>query len=145
MTTRPIVAESACVMSRGMGRTAEDLGRAFAEALSVKDFDSAARLLDPAVDFRALTPNMNWQATGPDEVVQTALREWFGEKHELEGMISVETGSFADRETVAYSFRGRNEEGPYVVEQQAYFTTEGGRINWIRILCSGIRPSDPAS
>jgi hypothetical protein len=28
-----------------------------------------------------------------------------------------------------------------VVEQQAYYATEGGRIAWMRVLCSGFRPA----
>ena len=30
--------------------------------------------------------------------------------------------------------------GPYVVEQQAYYRTEGERISYLRIRCSGFRP-----
>jgi hypothetical protein len=29
----------------------------------------------------------------------------------------------------------------FVVEQQAYTTEKDGRINWMRVLCSGFRPS----
>jgi hypothetical protein len=123
----------------------ESPGREFAEALATKDFSRAAGVLSPEVDFRALTPNMNWQAIGPDDVVTSVLREWFEDSDELEELISFEARPFADREHVAYSLRGRNEDGPYVVEQQAYFTTEAGRIVWMRVLCSGKRPAETAA
>ncbi len=124
---------------------AKAVGEDFARALAAKDFDRAAGLLDPKVDFRALTPNRTWHATSPDDVVRDVFRDWLEDSDEAEGMIAIETGSFADREHMAYSFRVRNGKGPLIVEQQAYFTTRDGRIDWIRILCSGMRPAESAS
>jgi hypothetical protein len=40
-----------------------------------------------------------------------------------------------------YSFRGHDDRGPFVVEQLAYFTERDGRIDWLRVLCSGMRPA----
>ena len=118
------------------------LGSVFAEALAVKDFSRVAELVDPAVDFRGLTPNRAWQASDPDELVSEVLRQWFEESDVIEELLSVETATFADRERVTYSFRGHNDDGPFVVEQQAYLASENGRITWMRVLCSGFRP-DP--
>ena len=123
----------------------ESPAREFAEALAAKDFSRAAAALDPDVDFRALTPNFQWQASGPDDVVNTVLREWFEDSDEVKELIAFESTPFADREHVAYRIRGRNEDGPYVVEQQAYLTAEAGKIVWMRILCSGKRPDDAAA
>ena len=46
----------------------------------------------------------------------------------------------ADRERVGYRFAGHNEDGPFVVEQQAYLSERDGRIDWMRVICSGMRP-----
>ncbi len=127
-----------------MSDAARSPGREFAEALAEKDFSRAAGVLDPEIDFRALTPNRTWQASGPDDVVRSVLSEWFEDSDEMEELISYETDHFADRERVAWSLRGRNEDGPYVVEQQAYLTAKEGRIVWMRVLCSGKRPADTA-
>jgi hypothetical protein len=116
------------------------LGARFAEALGRKDFDAVTGLLDPQIDFRGLTPGRTWEATGADEVVGGVLRQWFEDSDELEEIASIESGVFADRERVSYSFRGHNQNGPFVVEQQAYYTQSGGRINYMRVLCSGFRP-----
>jgi hypothetical protein len=43
---------------------AATLGEQFAEALAAKDFERAGDLLDPEVDFRALTPSRAWEASG---------------------------------------------------------------------------------
>jgi hypothetical protein len=72
--------------------------------------------------------------------VDEVLRQWFEESDELEEVLAIDTGSVADRERVTYRFRGQNPEGPFVVEQQAYYTQSEGRINWMRVLCSGYRP-----
>ena len=46
----------------------------------------------------------------------------------------------ADRQQLRYRFRGRNADGPMVVEQQAYFAERDGGIGWMRVVCSGCRP-----
>jgi hypothetical protein len=115
------------------------LGRAFAEALARKDFDQVMGLLHPEIDFRGLTPGRSWEASGAPAVVEDVLHQWFEDSDELEQLISIETDSFADRERVAYRFHGRNPDGPFVVEQQAYYSERDGRIDWVRVLCSGFR------
>jgi hypothetical protein len=115
-------------------------GRAFAEALGRKDFDRVAELLHPEIDFRGLTPGRAWEASGAQAVVVDVLRKWFEDSDELEQVVSIETDSFADRERFAYRFAGRNEDGPFVVEQQVYYTEHGGSIDWMRVVCSGFRP-----
>ena len=127
-----------------MSDVARSPAEQFAQALAAKDFSRAASVLHPEIDFRALTPNVTWKAFGPDEVVARVLRKWFEDSDEPEKLISFDARPFADREHVAYTIRGRNENGPYVVEQQAYLTTENGQIAWMRVLCSGKRPPDTA-
>ena len=120
---------------------ASTLGADFAAAMAAKDYERAASLLDPDVDFRGLTPNQVWEASSPQQVVDEILTGWFTESDHVEELFGVESGSVSDREHVAYRFRGHNDDGPFVVEQQAYFTERNGRIDWIRVLCSGFRPA----
>lgn len=122
--------------------TDETLGREFAEALGRKDFDAVMALLDPTIDFRGLTPRREWEATDAQTVVEDILQQWFEDSDQLEEIVSIETDSFADRQRVAYRLRGSNPDGGFVVEQQAYYTESDGRINWMRVLCSGFRPRD---
>jgi hypothetical protein len=37
------------------------------------------------------------------------------------------------------SFRVTTPDGTFLVEQQAYYGVDNGRISWLRILCSGFR------
>ena len=117
-------------------------GAAFARALAAKDFGAILDLLHPEVDFRGMTPGRSWEASGPDAVVEV-LRRWFEDSDEIRSLDHLETDGFADRERVGYRFSGTNQDGPFVVEQQAYLGVDDGRIGWMRVLCSGFRPAPP--
>ena len=120
--------------------TTQTIGSEFAQALAARDFERIAGLLDPEIDFRALTPRRFWEATSSNQVVDEILTTWFEEADVVEQVVSIETGGVADREHVTYRFAGTNPDGPFVVEQQAYYTQHDGRIDWMRVLCSGYRP-----
>ena len=116
------------------------LGAAFATALAAKDFDAIGAMLHPEVDFRGLTPSRSWEASGPDAVIGSVLRQWFEDSDEIEELLKLETDAFADRERVGYRFLVRNPEGLFEVEQQVYIGELDGRIGWMRTVCSGFRP-----
>lgn len=134
--TNPAAAEAEAVDPPGQA-----VGRAFAEALARKDFARIRALLHPEIDFRGLTPGRTWEASDAQDVLSNVLRQWFEDSDEIEELVQIETDSVADRQRVAYRFRGRNPDGPFVVEQQAYFSEHEGRITWMRVLCSGFRPA----
>jgi hypothetical protein len=118
------------------------LGAEFARALAAKDFSRLSELMHPEIDFRGMTPKRIWEASDPDMVVSAVLRQWFEESDEIETLETIETDAFADVERVGYRFSGRNPDGPFVVEQQAYLSERDGRIGWMRVVCSGFRPND---
>ena len=120
--------------------TASALGRRFVEALAIKDAEALRAVLHPEVDFRGLTPNRFWEAHDRDAVLEIVFGVWFGADDELEELVLMHSDAFADREQVRFRFRGRNRDGPMVVEQQAYLTERDGLIGWMRIVCSGQRP-----
>ena len=118
-----------------------DVATEFAEAVAAKDAERLAALFAPGVDFRALTPNQNWQASDAAEVVEIMFSSWFEAKDEIDEVVSVETGSISDRDWFAYRLRGHNPDGPFVVEQNAFLSAQDGTIEWMRVLCSGFRPA----
>jgi hypothetical protein len=120
----------------------ETIGAEFARALAAKDFDRVRDLMDPTIDFRGLTPKRDWEASDPDAVVSEVLRQWFEDSDEIEALEQLETDAFADRERVGYRFSLRNPDGRFLVEQQAYLSASDGRIQWMRVVCSGFRPAD---
>lgn len=115
------------------------LGVRFARAVAAKDHETVLELLDPQLDFRGMTPGRLWEAERPADVI-AALRLWFEDDDVIEGIDDIESDRFADRERVGYRFRVRNAAGPHLVEQQAYYSVQDGRIGWLRIMCSGFRP-----
>jgi hypothetical protein len=120
------------------------LGAEFAQALAAKD---SARLLDlmhAEIDFRGLTPNRSWEAKGGDAVISVLLGQWFEESDDIEALEELESDAFADRQRVGYRFSVSNTDGRFLVEQQAYLSARDGRIEWMRVLCSGYRPATAA-
>jgi hypothetical protein len=96
-------------------------------------------LLHPDVDFRGLTPRRVWEASDAKSVVDDILMSSFEPSDELERLVSMQTEAFADRARVGYRLEGHNPDGPFVVEQQAYYQERDGRIGWMRVVCSGFR------
>jgi hypothetical protein len=115
------------------------LGPRLAQALATKDSDALRAVLHPDVDFRGLTPNRFWEAHDRDAVLDIVFGVWFGSHDELEELVLLESDAFADREQIRFRFRGRNRNGPMIVEQQAYLAERDGLIGWMRIVCSGQR------
>lgn len=116
------------------------VGAEFARALAAKDSSRMLDLMHPEIDFRGLTPSRSWEANDRDEVVSVLLRDWFEETDEIEALERLETDAFADRERVGYRFSVSNPKGHFLVEQQAYLSAPEGRIEWMRVVCSGYRP-----
>ena len=115
------------------------IGTRFAEALAARDADTLAEVLHPEVDFRGVTPSRAWEAQDRDGALEILLGSWIDESDRIDD-VSVEDGTFMDRERLRYSMQGSNEDGPFAVEQQAYLTERDGKIGWIRVVCSGFRP-----
>lgn len=121
-----------------------ELGERFARALAEKDAPALRGLLDPAVDFRGLTPNRAWEAASADALVdEVLLGSWFEPQDRVDALEAVHAGApVGERAHVAYRLRVTNPDGTYVVEQQAYYAAADGRITWLRVLCSGFQPLD---
>jgi len=118
-------------------------GSRFARALAAKDRDAMRELLHPRVEFRALTPGRAWEADDSEAVVEIVFGSWFDDGDSIEALESVETDLVADREQLRYRLAVTNSEGSFVVEQQGYLTVgEDGRIEWMRLVCSGYRPAE---
>jgi hypothetical protein len=98
-----------------MSHSATSLGAAFAETVTSKNYARGADLLQPDVDFRALTPNRSWQANDSDTVIEQVLTSWMEPDQHVEELISVDTDTIVDCE-------------------------RDGRIDWVRLVCSGSRP-----
>ena len=122
---------------------AELVGERFARALADKDAGALKTLLRPDVDFRAMTPGKFWESTDVDTIVdETLLGTWFDPDRRITSVLGIETDSLGSLERVGYRFEVQRPDGDFVVEQQAYFETDGEKISWLRIMCTGFLPRD---
>jgi hypothetical protein len=118
------------------------LGEDFVAALSARSGDQLRAVLAPDVDFKALTPGRFWEATDADAVVDDIiLGKWFEDSDHIRDVVDVQTGVLPDSERVGYLLRVDNADGEFLVEQQAYYEQDDGRISWMRVVCSGYRRS----
>lgn len=119
---------------------ADTLGAQLAKAMVAKDREGLLALLAEDLDFKALTPGRFWEATSAAQLVdEIVLGRWFTPSDHLDAVEHVESGEVEGRHKVTYLLRGTNGDGPFVVEQQAYYDVDGDRIAWLRVLCSGYR------
>ena len=121
--------------------TTTALGVRLAQAIAAKDTEAVTSLLAPEVDFRALTPRKFWEATRPDEVLEILFDNWFDDSDHIDELVDVTPGAdVEDTHEVGYRLAITNADGAHTVEQQAYYRTEGDRISYLRVMCSGFRP-----
>jgi hypothetical protein len=118
-----------------------DIGYRYVEALAARDTGALLGLFAPGVFFRGMTPGRFWEADSPEQVVNDVLYQWFEPADVIESVDQVEVGRVVDRERVDYRLRVRNPDGVFVVEQRAYFDTDGaGQICRMHAMCAGFRP-----
>jgi hypothetical protein len=120
---------------------ATTLGVEFARALAEKDSARIRDVLHPEIDFRGLTPGRTWEANDRDAVIALLFDQWFEETDEIKTLEQLESDTFADRQRVGYRFSVSNPDGDFLVEQQAYISDRDGQIGWMRVVCSGYRPT----
>ncbi|MCU1430779.1 MAG: hypothetical protein JWL83_4779 [Actinomycetia bacterium] len=117
------------------------VGERFARAVAAKDAPALLGLLAPTVDFRAMTPGRFWEANSAVELVDDViLGHWFEPSDRIEAIEGIENDVVVDRQRVGYRFRVTNDEGTFIVEQQAYLGVEDDVVSWLRVMCSGYRP-----
>jgi hypothetical protein len=115
-------------------------GERWVAAIAARDAAGLEALLTDQIDFRALTPRRTWEGTTPGEVREVVLGNWFDADVTIDRVEEVSTDTVGDTERVGYRFLTTTDEGPHLVEQQAYYRREGDAIGYLRIVCSGYRP-----
>ena len=121
-----------------MNMKAHEVGAAFLEALTTRDFTAGKVLLADDVRFRMLVPSGLMTDSDADGAIGR-FAEWFGGADEFD----VEDASSAEvegRTAITYRFRLHDAEGWQVIEQHLMVDVDAdGRITAIDLLCSGFR------
>jgi hypothetical protein len=120
--------------------TSSSVGATWVRAIVDRDVDGLKGMLADRVSFMGLTPRRCWEAATPAEVADVVFDNWFEESDRIDDASSDEGAAVADLGRIGYRFEITNPDGPHVVEQQAYYHATDGRIDYLRIVCSGFRP-----
>jgi hypothetical protein len=122
--------------------TSEDIGAHFIEALREADFTAIGSCLSPAVRLRALLPGRTVDAEGREPAV-ALLRDWL---QAGAGLTVLDAGSdmVGRRLHLSYLVRLDTDDGPRVMQQQAYCDVTADGISSVRLLCSGGTPVLPS-
>lgn len=112
------------------------------DALAAYDFDRIAEALEPGATLSALLPRGHREWAGAEEI-RGAFEMWFGD---LDTFAVVDAsvghvGSLLELRWRLHVEGARFGDESMVVEQHVYATTgTDGRINHMRLLCSGFWP-----
>ncbi|MFL5797638.1 MAG: sulfurtransferase TusA family protein [Actinomycetota bacterium] len=117
---------------------AHEIGAAFLDALTTRDFTAARALLANDVRFRMLLPSelmTEWDAEG----AIGRFISWFGEADPFQVEAS-SSGEVEGRAAIIYRFRLHDADGWQVIEQHLMLDVGAdARIAAIDLLCSGFR------
>jgi hypothetical protein len=113
------------------------IGERFVCSLLAKDWARVEDVIDPAIDFRGLTPGSPWEATSAKSLIESVLQFWFEASDDIYKIVAIAGDHISNRDRIVYRFQVRNRGGDYVCEQTAYDDVTGDKIVKLRILCSG--------
>jgi len=117
---------------------AHEVGAAFLEALTAREYTVARALLAEDVRFRMLVPSGLMTESDADATMGR-FRGWFGDA-DLFDVVASNSGEVEGRAAIVYRFRLHNADGWQVIEQHLMLDIGAdARIEAIDLLCSGFR------
>jgi TusA-related sulfurtransferase len=117
---------------------ARQVGAAFLEALTTREYAAARALLADDVRFRMLVPSGLKTESGADATIARFIG-WFGDADSFDVEAS-SSGEVEGRAAITYRFRLHDADGWQVIEQHLMVDVgEDARIAAIDLLCSGFR------
>ncbi len=123
-----------------MSPGAEEVGRAFVDALSRREFERAAALFREDATLQAIPPSGYRERHGRAEI-EAQLRHWLDYCSATELAWSL-VEPLGDRLHVAYRFNAQKDGQPRLFEQHGFCELVDGSIASIRLVCSGCRPRE---
>jgi SnoaL-like protein len=116
----------------------EALGQAFVDALARRDWTGLEGCLAADIRFRAVVPNEERpfrDKTDAGGVVEQ-LKKWFADCDPLV-LEESDVRMIRDRLVIQYRFSGHDDDGDFVVEQDAFAEVDDGKLVSMRLVCSG--------
>jgi len=75
---------------------AANVGGRFASALLARDWDGVKAIMDPAVQFRGLTPSRVWEAKSADDVVAQVFSQWYEGRDDAYKVLDIAAGQLGE-------------------------------------------------
>ena len=119
-------------------KTSEQLGHEWIEAIIQKDFDRLATLCQPDVSSSLLLPKrfLTYDNVGD---LTAKVKDWYNEYDSIDkeqarvAMVGQKLGIF-------YRLNCTEIGASYTIEQHVYCTIRDGRIEQLKLICSGFQP-----
>jgi len=117
---------------------AHEVGAAFLEVLTAREYTAARALLADDVRFRMLVPSGLMTESDADATMGR-FRGWFGDADSFE-VVASSSGEVEGRVAIIYRFRLHDADGWQAIEQHLMLDIGADtRITAIDLLCSGFR------
>jgi TusA-related sulfurtransferase len=117
---------------------AREVGAAFLDALTTREYSAARALLADDVRFRMLVPSGLMTESDAEATIGRFIG-WFGDADPFE-VVASSSGEVEGRAAVTYRFRLHDADGWQVIEQHLMLNVDAhARIEAIDLLCSGFR------
>ena len=117
---------------------AREVGAAFLDALTTREYAAARALLADDVRFRMLVPSGLMRESDAEATIGRFIG-WFGDADPFE-VVASSSGEVEGRAAVTYRFRLHDADGWRVIEQHLMLDVGAdARIAAIDLLCSGFR------
>ena len=120
-----------------------DIARSFLVGLADRDFERLSKCFHSYARARLLTPPGLMTPTNAVGIAEK-FRKWFGNADVFE-LEESDIAQVSDRLHISFRIRLHLDGEWYLCEQQIYCMVEEGVIEAIDLICSGFRPSEPAS
>jgi len=118
--------------------TAQELGDEWIQAILDKDFNHLATISHPDVKSILMVPSRIYQLENAIDLIEK-VKDWFGDCDPIEKE-QARVAMVGEKLAIFYRFKCWENGMSSTIEQQIYSTIYEGRIQQLRLICSGFQP-----
>ncbi len=119
-------------------KTVQELGEEWIQAILDKDFNHLTTLSYPDVKSILMVPSRIYQLENAIDLTEK-VKDWFGDCDPIEKE-QVRVAKVGEKLAIFYRYRCWENGVSSTIEQQIYCTVYEGRIQQLRLICSGFQP-----
>jgi TusA-related sulfurtransferase len=119
-------------------QTAEQQGEDWIQAIIDQDFEHLTAICHPDIKSTMLLPKRIAHLESATDLAKQ-VEDWFGE-YDLIQKEQSRVAMVGEKLAIFYRLRCKESRGANTIEQQLYCTVRDGRIEQLRLICSGFQP-----